>query len=97
MSDLSIQDLHDRNISINLVQYRNLSEDNPERGADWKIVIFAEEVGFEKDDVVLVAKSFYIPDADKLVHICEISDQKTTDERIIPYLQRKINRAVLLK
>lgn len=97
MTSLNIQDLRDRNISINLVQYRNLSEDNPEREADWKIVIFAEEVGFEKDDIVLVAKSFYIPDDDTLIHICEVSDQKTTDERIIPYLQRKINRAALLK
>lgn len=97
MPNLGVQDLRDRNIPINLVQYRNLREDDPTQVADWKIVIFSEEVGFGKDDIVLVENSFYIPDGDTLIHICEVSDQQTTDERIIPYLKRKIDRSTLLK
>lgn len=97
MLDLNMQDLRNRNVSINLVQYRNLHEDEPTREADWKIVIFAEEVGFEKDDIVLVEKSFYIPDGDRLIHICEVSDQQATDQRVIPYLKRNINRTTLLE
>ena len=97
MPNLTIQDLRNRDISINLIQYRNLREDDPTQEPDWKIVIFDEKVGFKKDDIVLVANSFYIPDGDTLIHICEVSDQQTTDERIIPYLQRKIDRATLLK
>ena len=95
--NLNIQDMRDRNISINLIQYRNLREDDPTQEADWKIVIFSEEVGFKRDDIVLVENSFYIPDDDMLIHICEVSNQKTTDERVIPYLQRRIDRATLLK
>ena len=95
--NLNMQDLRNRNIPMNLIQYRNLREDDPTQDADWKIVIFSEEVGFGKDDIVLVANSFYIPDGDMLIHISEVSDQQTTDERIVPYLQRHIDRAKLLK
>ena len=97
MLDLKIQTLRTRNISINLVQYRNLYEDDPTHQEEWKLLIFAEEVGFKKGDIVLVAQSLYFVDDDTLIHICEVSDQQTTDERIIPYLQSKIDRAALLK
>ena len=56
--------------------------------ADWKIVIFSEEVGFKRDDIVLVENSFYIPDDDMLIHMKYLT-MKTTDERVIPYLQRR--------
>ena len=97
MSTVKIQELRALSVAINLIQYRNLREDDPTQEADWKIVIFSEKVGFGKDDIVLVENSFYIPDKNTLIHICEVSDQQTTDERIIPYLKRKIDRAILLK
>lgn len=97
MLDLKIQTLHDRNILIYLVQYRNLYENDPTHEEEWKLLIFDPKVGFNEGDIVLVAQILYLADDNTLIHICEVSDQKTTDERIIPYLQRKINRESLLK
>ena len=96
MENLNISVLRDRNISINLVQYRNVYEDDPTRKAEWKLLIFAEEVGFRNRNIVLVAQVFYLVDGDTLIHICPVSDQQTTNQRIIPYLQKKINLASLL-
>ena len=97
MENLNIPVLRDRNISINLVQYRNLFENDPTHEEEWKLLIFAEEVGFKKGDIVLVSQNFYYVDGDTLIHICEVSNQQTTNDRIIPYLQSKIDRATLLK
>ncbi len=97
MQNLNISVLHDRNISINLVQYRNVFEDDPTCEAEWKLLIFAEEVGFRNRNIVLVAQDFYLVDGDTLIHICPVSDQETTNDRIIPYLQSKIDRKTLMK
>ena len=96
MPNLNISTLRDREIPINLIQYRNLYEDDPTHEEDWKLVIFAEEVGFRNGDIVLVAQDYYLVDGD-LIYICEVSDQETTNDRIIPYLQSKIDRKTLLK
>ena len=97
MPNLNISALRDREIPINLIQYRNLFEDNPmHKKEDWKIVIFDEAVGFKNGDIVLVAQDYYLVDGD-LIYICEVSDQETTNDRIIPYLQSKIDRKTLLK
>lgn len=95
--NLNISVLRDRNISINLVQYRNVYEDDPTREAEWKLLIFAEEVGFRNSNIVLVAQDFYLVEGDTLIHICPVSDQEITNERIIPYLQSKIDRTTLLQ
>ena len=97
MANLNIPVLRTRNISINLIQYRNLNEDNPTHEEDWKLVIFAEEVGFRNGGIVLVAQDYYLVDDDTLIHICPVSDVETTDDRVIPYLQSKIDRKTLLK
>ena len=96
MPNLNISALRDREIPINLIQYRNLYEDDPTHEEDWKLVIFAEEVGFRNGDIVLVAQDYYLVDGD-LMYISEVSDQETTNDRIIPYLQSKIDRKTLLK
>ncbi len=96
MKNLNVSVLRDRNISINLIQYRNLYEDDPTH-ENWKIVIFDEAVGFRNGNIVLVAQDFYLVDGETLIHICPVSNQETTNDRIIPYLQRMINRATLLK
>ena len=97
IANLNISVLRDRNIPINLIQYRNLYEDDPTHEEDWKLVIFAEEVGFRNGDIVLVAQDYYLVDGNTLIHICKVSDQETTNDRIIPYLQSKIDRKTLLK
>ena len=97
MADLNIPALRDRNISINLVQYRNLYEDDPTHEEDWKLLLFTEKVGFKNGNIVYVPESFYYVDGNTLIHICKVSDQQTTNDRIIPYLQSKINRTKLLK
>ncbi|MDE0085759.1 MAG: hypothetical protein OXU23_08630 [Candidatus Poribacteria bacterium] len=97
MKNLNISVLRDRNISINLAEYRDVYQDDPTREAEWKLLIFAEEVGFRNGNIVLVAQDFYLVDGDTLIHICPVSDQETTNNRIIPYLQKKINRESLLK
>lgn len=97
MKNLNISVLRTRNISINLIQYRNLYEDNPTHQEDWKIVIFDESVGFRNGNIVLVAQDFYLVDGETLIHICPVSDQETTNERLIPYLQSQIGRAALLR
>lgn len=97
MKNLNISVLRTRNISINLIQYRNLYEDNPtHQEEDWKIVIFDEAVGFRNGNIVLVAQAFYLVDGDKLIYLCEVSDQETTNERLIPYLQDEIDCEALL-
>ncbi len=96
MENLNISVLRDRNISINLVQYRDVYEDDPTREAEWKLLIFAEKVGFRNGSIVLVTQDFYLVDGDTLIHICPISDQQATNDRIIPYLQAEIDRATLL-
>ena len=97
MKNLKISALRDRNISINLLQYRNLYQDDPTREEDWKIVIFDEAVGFRNGNIVLVAQDFYLVDGDTLIHICPVSDIETTDDKIIPYLKSEIDRATLLQ
>ncbi len=97
MENLNIPVLRDRNISINPVQYRNIFEKDLTHEEEWKLLIFAEEVGIKKGDIVLVSQNFYYVDGDTLIHICEVSNQQTTNDRIIPYLQSKIDRATLLK
>ena len=97
MRKVSIQNLRIRKIPINLIQYRNLYEDDPTHEPDWKLVIFDEKVGFKRGDIVLVAQTFYYVDQDNLIQICQVSDQETTNDRIIPYLQSKIDRTALLK
>ena len=97
MKNLNISVLRDRNISINLVQYRNVFEDDPAREAEWKLLIFAEEVGFRNGNIVLVAQDFYLVDGDTLIHICPVSDQETTNARLIPYLQAEIDRETLIR
>ncbi len=97
MPNLNISTLRARNISINLIQYRNLYENDPTHAEDWKIVIFDEAIGFGNGNIVLVAQGFYLVDGDTLIHICPISDQETTNDRIIPYLQSKIDREALIK
>ena len=97
MANLNIPVLRTRNISINLIQYRNLNEDNPTHQEDWKLVIFDEAVGFRNGNIVLVAQDYYLVDDDTLIHICPVSDVETTDDRVIPYLQSKIDRKTLIK
>lgn len=97
MKNLNISVLRDRNIPINLVQYRNLYEDDPTREEEWKLLIFDEKVGFKKGDIVLVAQDFYLVDGDMLISICPVSDQQTTNKRVIPYLRATIDRAALLE
>ena len=97
MANLNIPVLRTRNISINLIQYRNLNEDNPTHQEDWKLVIFDEAVGFGNGNIVLVAQDYYLVDDDTLIHICPVSDVETTDDRVIPYLQSKIDRKTLIK
>lgn len=95
MPNLNIQDLRNQNISINLVQYRNIYEEDPKHEEEWKLLIFDEKVGYKQGDIVLVAQTFYLVVDDTLIHICEVSDQQATNQRIIPYLQREIDRATL--
>ena len=97
MTNLNIPVLRTRNISINLIQYRNLNEDNPTHQEDWKLVVFDEAVGFRNGNIVLVAQDYYLVDDDTLIHICPVSDVETTDDRVIPYLQSKIDRKTLIK
>lgn len=97
MKNLSISVLRDRNISMNLVQYRNVFEDDPAREAEWKLLIFDEKVGFNNGNIVLVAQDFYLVDGDTLIYICPVSDQEATNGQIIPYLQSKIDRKTLIK
>ncbi len=97
MKNLNISVLRDRKIPISLVQYRNLYEDDPTHEPDWKLLFFDEKVGFNNGNIVLVAQDFYLVDGDTLIHICPVSDQRTTNERIIPYLQSKIDRETLIK
>ena len=97
MSNLNIQELRDRNIPINLVQYRNVYEDDPTREEKWMLLMFDQKVGYKQNDIVFVANAFHLVDGETLLHICEVSDVKTTEERIKPYLQRTIDRGTLLK
>ncbi len=90
-TNLSIQNLRDRNISINLIEYRDMRE------TEWKIVIFDKAVGFRNGNIVLVAQDFYLVDGDALIYVCPVSDIETTNEKVIPYLQSQIDRAVLLE
>ena len=96
MANLNISVLRDRNISINLVEYRDVYEDDPRREAEWKLLIFAEEVGFRNGSIVLVTQDFYLVDGGTLIHICPVSDEQTTNDQIMPYLQAEIDRATLL-
>lgn len=97
MKNLNISALRDRNISINLIQYRDLYQNDPTHEAEWKIVIFDEAVGFRNGNIVLVAQDFYLVNGETLIHICPVSDQEATNDRIIPYLQSKIDRETLMK
>ena len=97
MANLNIPVLLDRQIHIRLVQYRNLYEDDSTHDPDWKLLFFDEKVGFNNGNIVLVAQDFYLVDGETLIHICRVSDQETTNVRIIPYLQSKIDRTALLK
>ena len=76
MANLNISVLRDRNISINLVEYRDVYEDDPRREAEWKLLIFAEEVGFRNGSIVLVTQDFYLVDGGTLIHICPVSDEQ---------------------
>lgn len=93
-ANLSISVLRDHSISINPIEYRNL--EYPTHQENWKLVIFDEDVGFKDDNIVLVAQDFYLVDGDTLIYICPVSDQETTNDRIIPYLQAEIDREALL-
>ena len=97
MKNLNTSVLCDQNISINLVQYRNLYEDDSTHEPDWKLLFFDEKVGFNNGNIVLVAQDFYLVDGHTLIYICPVSDQETTNERLIPYLQSQIGRAALLR
>ena len=96
MSNLNISTVRARNISINLIQYRNLYENDPTHEEDWKLVIFDEAVGFRNGNIVLVAQDYYLVDNNTLIHIWPVSDQETTNDRIIPHLQSKIDRKTLI-
>ena len=97
MSNINIQDLRDRNIPINLVQYRNVYEDDPNREEKWMLLMFDQKVGYKQNNIVFVANAFYLVDGETLIHICEVSDVQTTEERIKPYLKGTIERTKLLK
>lgn len=95
--DLKISEMRAHNIPIRLIQYRDIFADEPARGEDWKIVIFQKDVGFRNGNIVLVKEDFYYVDGDTLMHICKVSNQQHTNERVIPYLQSEIDRATLLE
>ena len=88
--DKKISDLREHSIPIYPVQYRKV-------GKDWKIVLFKEEVGLRNGYIVVVNQSFYYVNHNILIYVCEVSNQKYTNERVIPYLQSKIGSEGLLK
>ena len=88
--DRKISELREHNIPIYPAQYREV-------GIDWKIVLFNEEVGLRNGYIVVVNQSYYYVHYNALMYVCEVSNQKDTNERVIPYLQSKIGSEDLLK
>ena len=88
--DKKISDLREHNIPIYPAQYREV-------GTDWKIVLFNEDVGLRNGYIVVVNQSYYYVHHNALMYVCEVSNQKYTNERVIPYLQSKIGSQDLLK